>query len=78
MTIDADRTGATVALRGRRADARGLGLDAGPAAGAARGRRRAPGAQGRPDHRRLPGAACAARTSTVDGAVAAAWPSSRR
>ena len=30
-------------LRRRRADAGGLGLDAGPAAGAARGRRRAPG-----------------------------------
>ena len=36
VTIDADRTGATVALRGRGADARRLGLDAGPDAGAAR------------------------------------------
>ena len=54
VTVDADRAGATVAFRGRGADARRLGLDAGAEPGAARGGRRAHGPEGQPDHRRLP------------------------
>ena len=77
VTIDADRNGATVDLRGRAEDARGLGLDPGAAAGAGRGRRRAPGAQGRTAAGRLPGAD-PRRGPRGQRAVAAAARSSRR
>ena len=62
VRIDADRTGATVALRGRRADARRLGLDARAAAGAARRGRRAAGAEGRARSPAATGSGCAAPT----------------
>ncbi len=58
-------------VRGRRPDAGGVGLGARAAAGAARGRWRAPGAQGGADHQRLADAA-ARRGSRGDGALTAA------
>ena len=60
VTIDGDRSGATVRFEDGAVHAGRLGLDAGAAAGAAGSRRRPSGAQGRADAGRIP-RACAGR-----------------